>query len=102
MPIEALHAPGPRVTSSTPGLAGQLAIGLGHKRRAALLAAGHEADFRRVVERVEDFEIAFAGDAEGHVDAMGAQCRDDELAAAEGRRDSLPWADLERCDKAGI
>ena len=67
------------------GLAGQFAVGLGHKGGAALLAAGHEPDFRRVEERVEDFEITLPGDAEGHVDAMGAQRRGDELAAAEER-----------------
>ena len=73
-----------------PGLAAQFAVGLGHKGGTALLAAGHETDFGRVVERVEDFEIALAGDAEGHLDAMGAQRRDDELAAAEGRKIALP------------
>ena len=65
------------------GLAGQLAVSLGHEGRAALLPAGHEADFGRVVERVEHFEIALAGDAERHLDAVRAQCRDDELAAAQ-------------------
>ncbi len=65
-----------------PGPAAELAVGLGHERRPALLAAGHEADLGRVVERVEHFEIALAGDAEGHLDAMRAQRRDDELAAA--------------------
>ena len=64
------------------GLAGQLAVGLGHEGGAALLAAGDEADFGRVVERVEHFEIALAGDAERHLDAVRAQRRDDELAAA--------------------
>ena len=46
------------------GLAGQLAISLGHKGRTAFLAAGDEANFGRVEQRVEHFEIAFAGDAE--------------------------------------
>ena len=83
MPIEALHAPGPRVTSSNSRLARELAVGLGHERGAAFLAAGHETDLRGVEQRVEDFEVALAGHAEGHVDTMGAQRRDDELAAAE-------------------
>ena len=65
------------------GLAGQFAVGLGHEGRAALLPAGHEADFGGVVERVEHFEIALAGDAERHLDTVRAQRRDDELAAAQ-------------------
>ena len=52
------------------GLAGQLAVGLGHERGAALLAAGDEVDLGRVEERVEHLEIALAGDAERHLDAM--------------------------------
>jgi len=67
------------------GLSGQLAVGLGHERGAALLAAGDEADLRRIVERVEHFEIALAGDAERHLDAMRPERRDDELTAAEKR-----------------
>ena len=55
------------------GLAGQLAVGLGHKGGAAFLAAGHEADLGGVEQRVEHFEIALAGDAERHLDAMRAQ-----------------------------
>ena len=46
--------------------AGELAVGFGHESRPALLPAGHEADFGRVIERVEHFEIALAGDAERH------------------------------------
>ena len=68
-----------------PRLAGELAVGLGHERGTAFLAARHEADFGRVVEPVEHFEIAFPGDAKRHVDPMGAQCGNHELAAAEGR-----------------
>ena len=63
-------------------LAGELAVGFGHKGGAAFLAAGHETDLGRVEQRVEHFEIALAGDAERHVDAMGAQRGDDELTAA--------------------
>ena len=46
------------------GPAGELAPGLGRHRRAALLAAGGDPD-RRIVERVEQREVAFAGHAEG-------------------------------------
>ena len=37
---------------------------VGHHRRAALLAADDKADLGRVVQRVEDLEIALAGHAE--------------------------------------
>ena len=65
-----------------PGLAGELTIGLRHEGRTTFLAAGHEADLGCVEEGIEHFEIAFAGDAEGHVDTMSAEGRDDELTAA--------------------
>ena len=76
--------PRPAGHQQHPRLAGELAVGLGHKGGAALLAAGHEPDLGRVKERVKHFEVAFAGDAERHVDAVRAQRRDDQLAAAEG------------------
>jgi hypothetical protein len=65
------------------GSAGELAVSLGHERGAPFLAAGHQTDFRRIVERVEHFEKALAGDAEGHVDTMRAQRRDNQLTAAQ-------------------
>ena len=74
---------GPARHQQHPRLAGELAVGLGHERGAAFLAAGHETDLGRIEQRVEHFEIALAGDAERHVDAMRAQRGDDELAAAE-------------------
>jgi len=66
-----------------PGPAGELTIGLGHEGGAALLPAGHKPDLGRIEERIEHFEIAFAGDTEGHVDAVSAERGNDELAAAE-------------------
>ena len=68
------------------GLAGELAVGFGHETGAAFLAAGHEADLGRVVQRVEHFEIALAGDAERHLDAMRLEAADDQLAAAQRRK----------------
>ena len=62
------------------GPPGELAVGLRHHRRAALLAADDVADLA-VVERVEQAEIAFAGDAEGHVDAVDLELVDQDLAA---------------------
>ena len=40
-------------------------------------------DLGGVVKRIEHFEIALAGDAEGHLDPMRPQRGDDQLAAAE-------------------
>src|SRR6202051_60723 len=62
--------------------AGQLAIGFGHEGGATLLAAGDEVDLGGVVECVEHLEIALAGDAERHPDAVRAQRCDDQLSAA--------------------
>ena len=62
------------------GLAGELAVGLRHHRGAGLLAADDVADLA-VVERVEQCEIALAGHAEGHVDAVDLELVDQDLAA---------------------
>ena len=51
------------------GPAGELAVGLRHHRRAALLAADGDGD-RRVVQRVEHGEIALARHAEDMLDAV--------------------------------
>ena len=66
------------------GLAGHLAVGLGHECRAPFLAVDHEADVR-VVQRIEHVQVAFAGDAEGGVDAVDVERIDQELAAGAGR-----------------
>ena len=55
------------------GLACQLAVGLGHEGGAAFLTAGDEANFGRVEQRIEHFEITLAGDAEGHLDPVRAE-----------------------------
>ena len=52
-------------------LAGELGIGVGHERGAALLAADHEADAVAVpVQSVEHREVAFAGYPEDGVDVV--------------------------------
>ena len=63
------------------GGAGELAMGLGHHRRAAFLAADEGADAVGTVERVEHGEIGFAGHAEDAVDAVGLERLDDQLSA---------------------
>src|SRR3546814_12019363 len=53
------------------GPAGQLAIGIGHHSCATFLAAEVIGDLRRVVEGVEQGEVALTGHAEEAVDAFG-------------------------------
>jgi len=75
------------------GLAGQLAVRLGHVRRATLVAGVHEPEpVSRVVERVEQREVALPGDAERHLRAVEEELIDQDLAAGTlghvtGRRD---------------
>ena len=67
------------------GTAGQLAVGVGHVRRAAFLAADDESDLvATLVEAVEDGEKALAGDAETEIDALGDQVVDKNVPAYAG------------------
>ena len=65
------------------GLAGRLAVGLGHHGRPALLAANDHLD-RNIVQRVEHIEIAFARDAEDVGDAVRDQPVDQNLGGGAG------------------
>jgi hypothetical protein len=65
------------------GLAGELALRLGHHGRAAFLAAHGHVD-GRVVQRVEHGQKAFAGHAEELLDAVGDELVDQDLAAGAG------------------
>ena len=86
-PIAALLAPGPRVTKQTPGRPRQLALRLGHVARAALVAAGDEADAVAVlVEAVERGEEALAGDAEDGGRALRDQRLDEGVPGGAVRR----------------
>ncbi len=79
-PIEALVAPGPRVTKHTPGRPGQLAVRLGHEGGPAFLAIDDEADLVAVrVKAVEHGEVAFARHAERVGRALGHQAFDEEM-----------------------
>ena len=62
------------------GAPGELAVGLGHHRGAAFLAAGDVADLA-VVQRVEQREVALAGHAERELGAVDPQLVDQDLAA---------------------
>ncbi|MNQ95219.1 hypothetical protein D3C85_1107680 [compost metagenome] len=68
------------------GLAGQLAVGLGHVGGAAFLPADDEVDdFAGVVQGVEHGQVAFTGNAEGALDTVDAQGIDQDLAAGAVR-----------------
>ena len=66
------------------GPAGELAPGGGHHGRTAFLAADDEADLGRVVQRVQDLEIALARHAEDGVDALQAELVDQDPAPGPG------------------
>ncbi len=62
------------------GLAGQLAIGLGHVGGAGLVAAGDDPDaIGNIGQGVEQRQIALAGHAEHVVDPVGEQALDDPV-----------------------
>jgi hypothetical protein len=62
------------------GAAGELAVGVGHVRGARLVACDHESD-RRVVQRVEDGDVALAWNAERRLDAVDDELVDEHLRA---------------------
>ncbi len=64
---------GPARDEADRGLAGELAVGLGHEGRAGLVPAGHQLDLRRVEQRVENAEKALARQAEHRVHAVPEQ-----------------------------
>ena len=84
-PTAACVAPGPRVTMQIARPPGELAVGLGGIRGALLVAAGDQAD-RRVVERVEDGQVALAREAEREVGAVQLELVDEDPAAGSSRR----------------
>ena len=67
------------------GLAGQLAVSLGHIGGAGLVAAGDDLDrVAHIGEGIEDGEIALAGDAEDAVDAVHDEGVDDTAGGGVG------------------
>ncbi len=74
--------------------AGELAVGVGHVRRADLVTAGDEAD-RRVVERVEHRQVALARHAEGDVHPVDHELVDEEPA-------SRPHVRSSRCSRKTV
>ena len=82
---------GPARHEGDAGAAGELAVGLGHVRRAALLPADDERQpVGDVVERIEHGEVAFARHAERVRGALCKQAGDEDFAAgAGGHRESV-------------
>ena len=62
------------------GFAGQLAVGVGHHGRAAFLAAHRDLDVR-IVQAVQHCQIAFPGNAENVLDALGNPLVDQDVSA---------------------
>ena len=66
--------------------AGQLAVGFRHVGGAAFMATDDQAQrVARVVESIEDGEIALAGNAKGEVDALTEEIGDQNLATGARR-----------------
>ena len=66
-PVDEAHA----------GSAGQLRVRDGHERRRGFVACRDDVDLRRVVERVEDRQVALPGHAEDAIDATPGERRDE-------------------------
>ena len=84
MPVTALVAPGPEVTSTTPGLAGRARIALGGVGRALLVAHQDVAQARLVEEGVIDRQHRAARIAEEVGHPLVDQGPHDHLGAGEG------------------
>ncbi len=56
------------------GVSRHFAVSFSHIGCASLMAARHETNALRVVNSIEDFEVALAGYAERRVDAVRFQC----------------------------
>ena len=93
---------GPRTAGddADAGLAGQLAIGLGHVGGAGFLAAGDQADFvLDVIERVEEREITFAGDGKDGVGAVNPERIDEDAPTGPGIGIIIRHTFLRPCDR---
>src|SRR4029077_17978979 len=71
----------------------ELAIGIGHHRRTAFLAAGDESDGIGVVERVEHGQKALAGNAKHRVGAVDLELVDENLGAGASTHAGSPPAE---------
>ena len=76
---------GPAGDEGDAGPPGHLAVGVGHVGDPAFLPADDQVDLRRVMERVEHGEEAFAGHGENAVAALDLELVDKDLAAGACR-----------------
>jgi hypothetical protein len=79
----------PAADRAEAGSAGDLGVGDGHEPRAAFVPAGHDLDVRRVVQGIEQGQVALAGHAEDPVGALPAQAVNQQLGGA-ARHQPLP------------
>ena len=84
-------APGPRVTKQIPGRPVSLPSASAMLAAAPSCLATIDGDLRRVIQRVEHIEIAFAGDAEQAVDAVDAKRVDEDPPARAGSASVGHW-----------
>ena len=91
MPVTALVAPGPEVTSTTPGLAGGAGVALGGVGRALLVAHQDVVQPRLVEQRVVDRQHRAAGIAEQVGDALVDQGADHDLGAGHDLGGGWLW-----------
>ncbi len=61
------------------GAPGQAGVGAGHECGAAFVAAGHHVDAGKVMQRVQNAQIAFAGHHKHAVDRVGGQHPDQRV-----------------------
>ncbi len=76
--------PGPRLTQMTPGRPASRASAIA-MTRARLVPAGDSVDVGAAIKRVEQAEIALAGNAEQPVDAVGDEALDNQLTNGSHR-----------------
>ena len=71
------------------GAAGEFAMGIRRHRGAAFLTAGDEADFIiPPMQRIQNRQIAFSGDAEYQIGALGDKLVDQVIGGTDRGRNS--------------
>ena len=80
MPVIALVAPGPDVTSTTPGLAGRARIGIGRMRGRLLVAHQNVRNFRAIEQRVINMQDGAARITKNKFDALVFERSSDHVA----------------------
>ena len=84
-PVTVFVAPGPEVTSTTPGLPGRAGVAVGHVGRALLVAHEDQLDLR-VDQGVEDRDRGAAREPEDQLDPLALQALHELLGAGRDLR----------------